>query len=139
MMKTVKDPRVKRHNARWTQDEVDTLVQMIIDGKTTSEVAKALGRTKASVWTRKSTLQLGSDVRLGNSRNSAVVMPMSIGTKARRTKSQIAVDRARAKGKPGRPAGSKNKVQKPAQTTAGLAEVLAQAKALGLKVTITLS
>jgi len=132
-MSKVKDPRVKRHNARWTQDEVDTLVQMIIDGATTAEVARRLGRTKASVWTRKNTLKLGPDVRLANSRGAN--MPVSIGTKVRRTKEQM----AKSKG-PGRPKGSKNKEKiKPAQTPEGIAQILEQAKALGMKVTITLS
>lgn len=134
MVKSIKDPRVKRHNARWTQEELDTLLQMILDGKTTAEVAKALGRTKGSVWSQKYLLQLGPEIRLSNSRNSNVAMPSRLGTNVRNKKAQAKGHNTTSQRGPGRPPGSKNK-----NTQGSLEEVIAQAKALGMKVTITLS
>lgn len=35
---------------RWTQDDVDTLVTMLRDGRTTEEAAEVLHRTAPSIW-----------------------------------------------------------------------------------------
>lgn len=42
-----------RQNKRWTPDELATMEELILEGATAKKVAKVLGRTKASVVSKK--------------------------------------------------------------------------------------
>lgn len=70
------------NNRRWNRKDDQILRQMVKEKATTSEVALALGRTKASVWGRKSSLGLGG--RLASSKGKpGISAPTTLGTKTR--------------------------------------------------------
>jgi transposase-like protein len=71
-----------RLNSRWSKSDDAILTEMTKASKKTSDIAKVLGRTKASVWSRKFTLGL-HDHRLSHSGSTDV--PTTIGTKVRRS------------------------------------------------------
>lgn len=64
------------NNKRWTAKDDQILRQMVKEKATTAHVAIALGRTKASVWSRKS--MLGLDGRLASSKGKDVSAPTTL-------------------------------------------------------------
>ncbi len=72
----------KQHNSRWSSSEIRTLKQMVMEGKNSSEIAIALGRTRASVMGKKSSMDWGSKLRIHRGSNGRTA-PMTAGTKTR--------------------------------------------------------
>lgn len=76
------------NNKRWTAKDDQILRQMLRDRATTAQVAIVLGRTKSSIWGRKSFLEL--DGRLSSSKGKGISAPRTVGTKNRRKTSSAA-------------------------------------------------
>jgi hypothetical protein len=72
----------KQHNSRWSSSEIRTLKQMVMEGKNSSQIAIALGRTRASVMGKKSSMDWGSKLRIHRGSNGSTA-PMTAGTKTR--------------------------------------------------------
>lgn len=71
------------NNKLWTAAEDATLREMAEAKATTAKIAKALGRTKASIWGRKS--MLGIKTRLSSSKGHNISVPTTLSTKNRRS------------------------------------------------------
>ena len=78
--------RAPRLNSRWSSSDDAILTMMAEQSKTTAEIATVLGRTKASVWSRKCTIGL-HDTRLGSSAKNNDV-PTSLSSKKRSVKTE---------------------------------------------------
>jgi hypothetical protein len=76
------NPKAPSNNALWTKKDDSILKEMASNKSTTSQIAVALGRTKASVWGRKS--MLGIKGRLSSSKGQDVTAPTTLSTKNRR-------------------------------------------------------
>jgi transposase len=48
---------------RWTADEDTLLIELVHKGKTTDQISRKLKRTKPSVWTRKSQLEVEGRIK----------------------------------------------------------------------------
>jgi len=83
---TEKMNRAPRLNSRWSSSDDAILTMMAEQSKTTAEIATVLGRTKASVWSRKCTIGL-HDTRLGSSAKNNDV-PTSLSSKKRSVKTE---------------------------------------------------
>jgi hypothetical protein len=77
------NPKAPSNNALWTKKDDAILKEMASNKSTTAQIAIALGRTKASVWGRKSIL--GIKGRLASSKGQSVFAPTTLGTKNRNT------------------------------------------------------
>ena len=64
------------NNKRWTAKDDQILRQMVKDKANTAQVAIVLGRTKASIWGRKSFL--GLEERLSSSKGKSVSAPTTL-------------------------------------------------------------
>lgn len=73
------------NHSRWSDENDQILTEMANNGMTTVEIARQLGRTKASVWARKS--KLGIDVRLATSKDRTY--PQSLRSNKRKTASEV--------------------------------------------------
>jgi hypothetical protein len=80
-MKKPVNPKAPSNNALWTKKDDAMLKEMASNKSTTDQIAVALGRTKASVWGRKSIL--GIKGRLASSKGQSVFAPTTLGTKNR--------------------------------------------------------
>jgi hypothetical protein len=76
------NPKAPSNNASWTKKDDAILKEMASGKSTTDQIAVALGRTKASVWGRKSTL--GVKGRLASSKGQKNIAPTTLSTKNRR-------------------------------------------------------
>jgi hypothetical protein len=76
------NPKAPSNNALWTKKDDAILEEMASSKSTTTQIAIALGRTKASIWGRKNTL--GIKGRLASSKGQALFAPTTLGTKNRR-------------------------------------------------------
>lgn len=76
------NPKAPSNNAVWTKKDDAILNEMASNKSTTAQIAIALGRTKASIWGRKS--MLGIKGRLSSSKGQNVFAPTTLGTKTRR-------------------------------------------------------
>lgn len=79
------NPKAPSNNASWTAKDDSLLKEMASKKASTAEIANALGRTKASVWCRKSNLEIGG--RLASSKGKGVSAPTTVSTKLRRAES----------------------------------------------------
>jgi len=75
------------NNKIWTAEEDAILRKMAEEKSTTAKIAKALGRTKASIWGRKSIL--GIKTRLLSSKGHNISVPTTLSTKNRGAKSKV--------------------------------------------------
>jgi hypothetical protein len=75
------NPKAPSNNAVWTKKDDAILNDMASNKSTTAQIAIALGRTKASIWGRKS--MLGIKGRLSSSKGQNVFAPTTLGTKKR--------------------------------------------------------
>lgn len=75
------NPIAPSNNKRWTKNDDQILRQMVKEKATTAQVAIVLGRTKSSVWGRKSFL--GLDGRLSSSKGKGVTAPTTLRTQTR--------------------------------------------------------
>ena len=78
------------NNKMWTKDDINILQSLAAKGSSTAEIAKILGRTKASVWGRKS--MMGIKGRLSSSKGSGISAPTTISTNARSGKQKIKIE-----------------------------------------------
>ena len=76
------NPKAPSNNASWTKKDDAILKEMASGKSTTDQIAVALGRTKASVWGRKS--NLGVKDRLASSKGQKNIAPTTLSTKNRR-------------------------------------------------------
>jgi hypothetical protein len=81
------NPKAPSNNALWTKKDDAILKEMASNKSTTSQIAIALGRTKASVWGRKS--MLGIKGRLASSKGHSVFAPTTLSSKNRRATEAI--------------------------------------------------
>ena len=77
------NPKAPSNNALWTKKDDAILKEMASNKSTTAQIAIALGRTKASVWGRKS--MLGIKGRLASSKGQTVVAPTTLTSNTRRS------------------------------------------------------
>lgn len=114
---------------RWSKSEDSKLKTMIVNGFNSEEIALELGRTRASIMGRKSFL--GIEERLEPARGSK--MPYTSFARNRHNDSNQAVMNF--------PEVIEKPVEKKEKSSLGssLDEVIAKAKAMGLKVNITIS
>lgn len=77
------NPKAPSNNALWTKKDDAILKEMASNKSTTAQIAIALGRTKASVWGRKSTL--GIKGRLASSKGQNVIAPTTLTSNNRRS------------------------------------------------------
>jgi hypothetical protein len=75
------NPKAPSNNALWTKKDDAILEEMASNKSTTAQIAVSLGRTKSSVWCRKSTL--GIKGRLSSSKGQNLFAPTTLGTKKR--------------------------------------------------------
>jgi hypothetical protein len=75
------------NNKVWTAQEDAILTEMAQSKSTTAKIAMVLGRTKASIWGRKS--MLGIKSRLSSSKGQNISVPTTLSTKNRRTKTAM--------------------------------------------------
>ncbi len=135
------------NNKAWTKDDLNILQSLAAKGASTVEIAKILGRTKASIWCRKSTM--GIDGRLASSKGKGISAPTTVSTKVRGAKKKINVEPVKMETKK----LVSPKVNKPqptahpqpqSQTTVyanavqGLADLKKLAEITGAKIVITL-
>lgn len=76
------NPKAPSNNALWTKKDDAILKEMASNKSTTAQIAIALGRTKASVWGRKS--MLGIKGRLASSKGQNVIAPTTLTSNNRR-------------------------------------------------------
>lgn len=129
------------NNKVWSKDDLNILQSLAAKGSSTAEIAKILGRTKASIWGRKS--MMGIKGRLSSSKGSGISAPTTIGTKMRGAKKKIQIQAPKlevAKEKtPSQPLANKAP-----QTTVygnavqGLKDLKKLAEITGAKIVITL-
>lgn len=89
------NPKAPSNNALWTKKDDAILKEMASDKSTTDQIAVALGRTKASVWGRKS--MLGIKARLASSKGKKVMAPTTLSKKTRRLDSDSMVQPKKSK------------------------------------------
>jgi len=89
------NPKAPSNNALWTKKDDAILKEMASDKSTTDQIAVALGRTKASVWGRKSIL--GIKARLASSKGKKVMAPTTLSKKTRRLDSDSMVQPKKSK------------------------------------------
>ena len=77
------NPKAPSNNALWTKKDDAILKEMASNKSTTAQIAIALGRTKASVWGRKSAL--GIKGRLASSKGQNVIAPTTLTSNNRRS------------------------------------------------------
>ena len=75
------------NNKVWTAQEDAILTEMAQSKSTPAKIAMVLGRTKASIWGRKS--MLGIKSRLSSSKGQNISVPTTLSTKNRRPKSAM--------------------------------------------------
>ena len=71
------------NNQLWSDSDVQLLKDLAQRGSSTSQIAKALGRTKASVWGRKS--MMGIKGRLASSKGQNIDVPTTVSKKNRKS------------------------------------------------------
>ena len=71
------------NNQLWSASDVQLLKDLAQRGASTSQIAKALGRTKASVWGRKS--MMGIKGRLASSKGQNIDVPTTVSRKNRKS------------------------------------------------------
>ena len=89
------NPKAPSNNALWTKKDDAILKEMASDKSTTDQIAVALGRTKSSVWGRKS--MLGIKARLASSKGKKVMAPTTLSKKTRRLDSDSMVQPKKSK------------------------------------------
>ena len=75
------------NNKVWTAQEDAILTEMAQSKSTTAKIAMVLGRTKASIWGRKS--MLGIKSRLSSSKGQNISVPTTLTTKNRKSKTAM--------------------------------------------------
>jgi hypothetical protein len=93
------NPIAPSNNKRWTKNDDQILRQMVKEKATTAQVAIVLGRTKSSVWGRKSFL--GLDGRLSSSKGKGITAPTTLRTRTRSKSTVAPVIKAKKRRKPG--------------------------------------
>jgi hypothetical protein len=78
------------HNKRWSLEEIDQLKALLETGKTTSQAAGALKRTRASVWTKKHQLEL--EGRFTSSKGYAGVRAATADVRPRKKRKEAQAD-----------------------------------------------
>jgi hypothetical protein len=135
------------NNKEWTKDDLNILQSLAAKGASTVEIAKILGRTKASIWCRKSSMGLGG--RLASSKGKGISAPTTVSTKVRGAKKKITIDPVKTETKKlvspkaNKPQPTAQPIAQP-QTTVyanavqGLADLKKLAEITGAKIVITL-
>ena len=135
---------VTNHNARWSSHEVETLRSMIKSGANSSQIAKTLGRTRASVLAKKSALGIEDTIVRGKN-HSHLGVPMTIGKHKRRKptdSAQTKIDFSAPTTKEAKKANKATKKAEKANRTGStsieslVAQLSGMAKAAGLKLSI---
>jgi hypothetical protein len=94
-MKKPVNPKAPSNNSLWTKKDDALLKEMASNKSTTAQIAIALGRTKASVWGRKS--MLGIKGRLASSKGQNVIAPTTLTSNVRRNTESMVTAKAKTK------------------------------------------
>jgi len=130
------------NNKAWTKDDLNILQSLAAKGASTVEIAKILGRTKASIWCRKSSM--GIDRRLASSKGKGIVAPTTVSTKIRGGKKKLKIETPKMETQKNETKMSLPKANPAPQTTVyanavqGLMDLKKLAKVTGAKIVITL-
>ncbi len=139
------------NNKTWTKDDLNVLQSLAARGASTVEIAKILGRTKASIWCRKSSMGLGG--RLASSKGKGISAPTTVSTKVRGAKKKITVEpvktetqklvspktnKAQPKAQPQPQPQPQSQTTVYANAVQGLADLKKLAEITGAKIVITL-
>lgn len=132
------------NNKTWTKDDLNILQSLAAKGSSTAEIAKILGRTKASIWCRKSTM--GIKGRLTSSKGSGIVAPTTVSTKVRGGKKKVKIEAPKLETKKKETSmASSTPASTPVKQTAvyanavqGLKDLKKLAEITGAKIVITL-
>lgn len=130
------------NNKTWTKDDLNILQSLAAKGSSTAEIAKILGRTKASIWCRKSTM--GIEGRLTSSKGSGIVAPTTVSTKVRGGKKKIKIEAPKLETKKKETPMASSAPTPAKQTTVyadavqGLKDLKKLAEITGAKIVITL-
>jgi len=130
------------NNKTWTKDDLNILQSLAAKGSSTAEIAKILGRTKASIWCRKSTM--GIKGRLTSSKGSGIVAPTTVSTKVRGGKKKIKIEAPKLEAKKKETPMASSAPTPAKQTTVyadavqGLKDLKKLAEITGAKIVITL-
>ena len=131
----MKSEIAKNHNSRWSKQQVETLTQLVKNGNNSSQIAIALGRTRASVMAKKSALGLEDRIQRGS--KGSYSAPMILRNKKR---SNVTGQQELLFEKPTKTATVKVK-KSPSQTGGSLEDLMTQikdfGKRTGLKITLT--
>lgn len=125
------NPKAPSNNALWTKKDDAILKEMASNKSTTAQIAIALGRTKASVWGRKS--MLGIKGRLASSKGQTVVAPTTLTSNNRRSQEEM----VKAKNPKQVKSVSEPRVIEQKSISADFAALSALAKQTGAKIVIT--
>jgi hypothetical protein len=125
------NPKAPSNNALWTKKDDAILKEMASNKSTTAQIAIALGRTKASVWGRKS--MLGIKGRLASSKGQTVVAPTTLTSNNRRSQEEI----VKVKNPKQVKSVSEPRVIEQKSISADFAALSALAKQTGAKIVIT--
>jgi hypothetical protein len=94
-MKKPVNPKAPSNNSLWTKKDDALLKEMASNKSTTAQIAIALGRTKASVWGRKS--MLGIKGRLASSKGQNVIAPTTLTSNVRRNTESMVTAKVKTK------------------------------------------
>jgi hypothetical protein len=122
---------------RWTSEEDQILRDMVARGKNSAQIAKFLGRTRVSIFARKS--KLGIDAKMAPARGSE--MPYTHGTKTRNGNHKGRVKGSSTPTPAPRPTNNTNRDNTPRTSRASLGAhldaLMATAKQAGIKVSVS--
>lgn len=130
------------NNKMWTKDDLNILQSLAAKGASTAEIAKILGRTKASIWCRKSSM--GIEGRLTSSKGSGIVAPTTVSTKVRGEKKKIKIEAPKLEKKKKETPMASTTIAPSKKTTVygeavqGLKDLKKLAEITGAKIVITL-
>ena len=123
------NPKAPSNNALWTKKDDAILKEMASNKSTTAQIAVSLGRTKSSVWGRKS--MLGIKGRLASSKGQSLFAPTTLGTKNRKIPEAMVTIKAKTRVSP------EPRVVEQSNISMDFASLSKLAKESGAKIVIT--
>jgi|688.fasta_scaffold232473_3 hypothetical protein len=132
----MKSDIANNHNSRWSKQQVETLKQLVKNGSNSSQIAIALGRTRASVMAKKSAL--GLEDRIQRGAKGSYSAPMILRNKKR---SSVSGQQELPFEKPATKTATVKVKPSPSQSSGNLEQLMTQirdfGKRSGLKITVT--
>ena len=126
------NPKAPSNSQRWSDRDLRILKEMVEKGTSTHQIAIALGRTRASIWTRKSSMKLPN--RLKSSRGLSDQVPATISSRSPRNSN---LNQAKTKTQAVQLQEKKSVITINESSNVSLEYISKIAKATGAKITIT--